>query len=69
MLRAAPEPLPSLTTFVYPHGGIGALANTFRPFDKVVGYEPRELQQAPRYAELSRTARGIRQPSGHIREH
>src|SRR5262250_344308 len=46
MLWAAPEPLPSLTTFIYPHGGIGALANTFRPLDKVVGDQPRELQQA-----------------------
>src|SRR5262245_14230751 len=47
MLWAAPEPLPSLTTFIYPHGGIGSIANTFRPFDKVVRYQPRELQQAP----------------------
>src|SRR5215469_18275013 len=47
MLWAAPEPLPSLTTFIYPHGGIGAIADTFRPFNKVVRYQPRELQQAP----------------------
>src|SRR5437870_6532378 len=47
-LQSAPQPLPGLTTFINPHGGVGVLPCALHALREMMGRETWQLEHAAR---------------------